>query len=183
MRNPIRRSKRIGLTQGGRVHDGRPIEKWSRIFSRTTWERLSEGEGLCVIRENPSRMYLHPCNRGQVLGVIAQLSEEVREKVRAVVLRRIPKRDETQLIEARQRYSCVILNAFPRNLRMHWGGTPLQSEVKHMRPWCDRWEQVDGVPVLQWSLPEVRAYYLYHLLLHEIGHIIDPFYRSSRKKR
>ena len=44
MRNPIRRNKNIGKTQGGRVTDGKPSEKPSRIFSRHIWSRLSEEE-------------------------------------------------------------------------------------------------------------------------------------------
>jgi hypothetical protein len=30
----MRRSRKIGLTQGGRVRDGRASEKWSRVFTR-----------------------------------------------------------------------------------------------------------------------------------------------------
>jgi hypothetical protein len=42
MKNPIRRSRKIGKTQGGRVKDGRANEKWSRIFPEDVWMRLSE---------------------------------------------------------------------------------------------------------------------------------------------
>ena len=52
MRNPVRRSRKIGKTQGGRVKAGTASEKWSRVFTRGTWQKLSrECEGLKLIRE------------------------------------------------------------------------------------------------------------------------------------
>jgi hypothetical protein len=64
MRNPMRRSRKIGLTQGGRVRDGRASEKWCRVFTRDVWEKLSihqDCQGCRVIKENPSGAFYHPC--------------------------------------------------------------------------------------------------------------------------
>lgn len=64
------------MTQGGRVMNGRATEKWSRLFTRTTWTKLSErDDGLIIIRENPSRDYLHPCAPTQIREVLAQLPD------------------------------------------------------------------------------------------------------------
>ena len=185
MRNPIRRSKKIGLTQGGRVRDGVPKEKWSRIFSRTTWSRLSEEEGaqLKIIRENPSRDYFHPCSKAQILEVINRLPEKVTKYVRAVVLRRIPKKDVDNFVAARMRYSCVILNASSRNLQDVWKAKPPDAYVRHMKPWCDDWTHDGDRWVLTWNHESIRRYYLYHLLLHEIGHVNQPYYYSRTKQR
>ena len=171
MRNPIRRNKKIGLTQGGRVKWGAPMEKWSRLFARSTWEALSEqGEELRVIRENPSKAYVHPASPSQVLAVLDQLPSELTEDIRVIVLRRLPKEDEQESVEARKRYRCIILNAFPRDLRMVWKVKPTQADVRHMSRWCDRWTKKGGEWILQWMMQEIREYYLYHLLLHEVGH-------------
>jgi hypothetical protein len=51
-----------------------------------------------------------------------------------------------------------------------------------MAPWCSRWVQEEKSWVLRWERDEVRRYYLYHLLLHEIGHINDTGH-GSRKRR
>lgn len=178
MRNPIRRSKKIGLTQGGRVKSGVPIEKWSRVFSTSTWEKLSEGPGgLRIIRENP---YMHPASPTQVQGVLDRLPSDLTKDIRAVILRRLPKVDEKELIDARKRYSCIILNAFSRDLRMVWESKPTRSVLSHMNPWCARWKEEDGEWVLLWTAKEIRRYYLYHLLLHEVGHFNGWF--SSRKR-
>jgi len=182
MRNPIRRSKKIGLTQGGRVKCGVPMEKWSRLFSTSTWEKLSdESDGLRIIRENPSKAYTHPASSAQVQAVLDRLPSGLTEGVRVVVLRRIPKDDEKKLIEARKRYSCIILNAFPRDLRMVWKRKPTRGILSHMNPWCVRWDEKDGEWALQWTPKEIRRYYLYHLLLHEVGHFNGWF--ASFKKR
>ena len=56
MYSPSRRSKKIGLTQGRRVWNGKSSEKWSRIFPVNTWEKISdEPNELKIIRENPSK--------------------------------------------------------------------------------------------------------------------------------
>ncbi len=183
MRNPIRRSRKIGLTQGGRVRNGVPWEKWSRLFATSTWKKLSdESDGLRIIRENPSKAYLHPATPAQVQEVIDRLTSNLTERIKVVVLRRLSKYDERNLIEARKKYSCIILNAFPRDLRMAWSGKPERSVFNHMSPWCDRWTESDGQWILQWAAEEIRRYYLYHLLLHEIGHFNGWFPSSKRRE-
>jgi hypothetical protein len=175
MWNPIRRSRKIGETQGGRVKNGKAVEKWSRVFSPTVWRRLSEGhEGILVLRENPSKGYLHPCSAEQVLEVIGRLPTETTEFIKAVVLRRLPQLDEASGIEARRRCDCIILNSFPSDLRMVWRKiTP--SGRRHYGRWCSNWLTSGGKAVLQWDLASLQRYYLFHLLLHEIGHLNQPF--------
>ena len=185
MRNPMRRSRKIGITQGGRVKDGRPSEKWSRIFTRDVWERLSireRGQGCRVLRENPSGAFYHPCRGQEYLSVLERLPAEIRQGVRAIVLRRTPKLDARLGIEARKRFACVILSAFPRSNQMIWTDPPTEAARRHYGRWCSHWlDEEDGVK-LQWSLEEIRRYYLFHLLLHEVGHINQPLLHDARRR-
>jgi len=182
MRNPIRRSKKIGQTQGGRVKSGLAIEKPSRLFFPSTWEKLSDAtDGLRIIRENPSKAYMHPAGPAQVRSVLDRLPSNLTEGVKVVVLRRIPKDDQKEQVDARKRYSCIILNAFARDLCMVWTRKPTRAVFSHMNPWCTRWKEKDGSWILQWTAKEIKRYYLYHLLLHEVGHFNGWF--SSLKKR
>jgi hypothetical protein len=182
MWNPIRRSRKIGRTQGGRVKDGRPVEKWSRVFSPTIWRRLSEGHaGILVLRENPSKGYVHPCAPEQVLEVIGRLPPGTTRFIKAVVLRRLPKSDEEACIEARRRCRCIILNSFPSDLRMVWRKIG-PSDRKHYGRWCNNWITGGGKVILQWDLASLQRYYLFHLLLHEIGHFTQPFTTSTKMK-
>ena len=174
MYSPTRRSKKIGLTQGGRVSDGKASEKWSRLFPPNTWEKLSdETDGLKIIKENPSKNYFHPCSPTQIRSVLNDLPPKLTEDIRAIVLRRVPKIDGKLLIDARRRFQCIILNAFPRNLKVIWPYKPSQGTFKHMNIWCDNWSEDDGAWILQWTHSQIRNYYLYHVLLHEVGHIND----------
>jgi hypothetical protein len=183
VRNPTRRSKKIGLTQGGRVRNGRPVEKWSRHFPRNLWDELSQLTGPCrIIVENPSRNYFHPCVGAEYLNVLARLSGDACEIVRAIVLRRTSKRDERRTIEARKRFSCIILNSFPRSLESRWPPRPTEAQIRHFAPWCSTWKQADRGWLQVWTLDEIRRYYLYHLFLHEVGHFYQPWSHARRKR-
>jgi len=183
MQNPTRRSRRIGLTQGGRVKDGSPAEKPSRLFPRNLWEELSNSEGpLRVFVENPSRNYFHPCEPADYLALLGRLPADTTRSLRAIALRRTSRRDERAAVEARRRYSCILLNSFPRSLEATWHRRPLASEVRHFEPWCRLWLERDGVWLLKWSVAEVRQYYLYHVFLHELGHINQPWSHSLRRR-
>lgn len=184
MFNPIRRNKNIGKTQGGRVKDGRAYEKWSHVFSQGVWTRLSESnQKWQVFRENPSRNLYHPCNGDEYLEVLKQLPEEYTEHVKAIVLRRTTKSHQKRCVEASLQFRCVIMNAFPKNNEMVWTYKPDDSCIsRHYDPWCNNWIEEDGVFKLIWSNHELKRYFLYHLFLHEIGHVNQPW-SSSWKKR
>lgn len=80
MRNPIRRSRKIGETQGGRVTSGVPQKKASRIFTRDIWARLSDEEiheGYWVLVENPSRDYFHPIGEAEIRTTLEKLPNKL----------------------------------------------------------------------------------------------------------
>jgi hypothetical protein len=184
MRNPTRRSKNIGKTQGGRVRSGRPQEKRSRIFSQTIWDQLSESDGqLHLIRENPSRGFYHPCTTEEYVEVLSQLPEDLTGNLRAIILRRTSKRDLQLGVEARRRYLCVLLNSFPVSRRLMFGRKPpTELSVSHYKPWCTSWRTAEGKWFLEWSEAEIRRYYLYHLFLHELGHINQPNFHALKRR-
>jgi len=184
MRNPIRRSRKIGKTQGGRVKDGRPEEKWSRVFHRDIWTRLSQdtpGDEIRILRDHPSSQLYHPCSGEEYLEVLERLPEDQTDSLRAIVLRRTSKCDLAVGIEARRRYFCVLLNAFPKSNRMVWKPPPTEAQRRHHGRWCSKWRPLGDSVELIWSRDEIRRYYLYHLFLHELGHINQPWtYKGAR---
>ena len=182
MRNQTKRNRKIGATQGGRVKDGRAVEKLSHRNTQDLWTRLSEDNiRWKVIKENPSRHYYHPCNEKDYHYVLTQLPEEVTDCVNAIILRRAPKNDENLGIEARRRYFCVIMNSFPKSRTISWQRKPRESVLHHYNPWCRRWEQDGPIWNLIWEEQEIRRYYLYHLFLHEIGHLNQPVCGSRKQ--
>ncbi len=182
MYNPTRRNRKIGATQGGRVKDGRATEKWSHHFTQDVWTRLSE-ENIQwrVIRENPSRSYYHPCDEADYHQVLSLLPIELTRSVNAIILRRVPKADEMLGVEARKRYFCIIMNSFPKNQTIVWGRKPGEAVLRHYNSWCGGWGQDEHGWYLKWTDKEVKRYYLYHLFLHEIGHLNQPIYGSKKQ--
>lgn len=176
MRNPTRRNRNIGKTQGGRVKDGKANEKWSRIFTRSVWEQLSDDRpgGYVILTENPSADFYHPCSPAELDAVIARLPKRLTASLRAIVLRRISKPDLVRGVEARVRYRCIILNSFPKSNIVDWGlRSPTPRIKRHYEPWCSYWVQ-EGDRWLQiWTDEQAKHYYLYHLFLHELGHLND----------
>jgi hypothetical protein len=136
-----------------------------------------------VLRENPSGAFYHPCEGEEYVSVLKRLPAEIGRRVRAVVLRRTSKLDVRSGIEARMRFRCVIMNAFPRSNQMIWKSPPTQAERRHYSRSCSRWLEKDGSVTLEWSPEEIRNYYLFHLFLHEVGHIHQPrFHDASRRE-
>ncbi len=163
--------------------DGRAEEKWSRTFPANIYRHLSSnGERWQVMRENPSRDYYHPCSGDDYLGVLERLPAELTEYVSAIILRRLPKEDERRGIDAWRRFSCVIMNSFPTSNETPWSKRPTEGTVQHLAPWCGRWRSDGGRWRLVWEPEEVRRYYLYHVFLHEIGHINQPWDYSRRQR-
>ncbi len=186
MRQPTRRSRKIGLTQGGRVRDGHPSEKPSRVFTRDLWDRLSTrlGDGPpVVLKENPSGAYLHPCQGLEYLAVLERLPPGLHRGLKAIVLRRTPKLDDRLGVEARKRFLCVILNAFPKSMLMVWNAGVGPATRRHYGRWCSgEWITRGDEVTLHWGIEELGRYYLYHLFLHEIGHINQPLFHSTRRR-
>ena len=184
MRNPIRRNKNIGKTQGGRVKGGRANEKLSRVFTRDVWKKLSEESGKwCVLRENPSRDYFHPCSGEDYLRVLERLPDELTSNVKAIVLRRKPKLDIALGVQAWQRYRCVVMNSFPKSMYIGWTRRPSRSAFRFYAPWCGDWiiGEDRATYWLHWTREKIRRYYMYSLFLHEVGHINQPNFHSSRR--
>jgi hypothetical protein len=184
MRNPVRRNKNIGKTQGGRVISGRAYEKFSRNdFQNCIYAQLSEsGERWQLFCENPSRDYFHPCEGFEYIEVLNKLPEELTKHLDAIILPRISKVDAKRGVEARKWYGCIIINPFPVNMEMVWQQRPVQSTYRHYEPWCNRWHQKKGNFYLKWNIDELKRYYLYHLFLHELGHINQPWFHSLNRR-
>jgi hypothetical protein len=119
----------------------------------------------------------------EYVGVLRQLPHELSAELRAIVLRRTSKTDAALGVEARRRFHCVLMNSFPVSGRMVWGAErPSEKVVRHYQPWCTNWVTVERKWSLVWSKEEVRRYYLYHLFLHELGHINQPPFHALKRR-
>jgi hypothetical protein len=186
MWNPTRRNRNIGKTQGGRVKNGRAEEKCSRLFTTSVWRFLSDAErkdGYVILTENPSSDFYRPCNQEEVKAVLDRLPREITKYLRAVVLRRATRLDARDGIQARRRFSCILLNAFPKTNKLDWGTKPpSEADRSHYAVWCNEWILENGRWYQLWNVELAKRYYLSHLLLHELGHINQPSYHSLKRR-
>ena len=183
MRNPVRRNKNMGKTQGGRVKDGRASEKWSRMFPENKWQQISNGNLIWqTFVENPSKNYYHPCKPEDYLEVLQRLPARHTIGVKGIILRRIPKRDLKLGIDAWRRWSCIIMNCFPLSKRYVYSRKPPESVFTFYEPFCSNWMEENDSWILNWDDEGVRRYYLYHVFLHELGHIFDKRSTSQIKR-
>jgi hypothetical protein len=65
---------------------------------------------------------------------------------------------------------------------MVWAAPPTQVTRRHYGRWCSHWLEDRGGFRLQWTLEEIRRYYLFHLFLHEVGHVNQPRFHDSRRR-
>jgi len=168
------------------VTGGKAQEKWTRFFGHHIWHQLSElecdGSNCTIIQENPSKNFYHPCSPEDYRALLSELPQELTSGLKAIILRRPPASDQRLGIEARRRFSCVIINAFPTSNQMVWNIAPTDRDIRHYKPWCSSWVQSEGKWVLQWSDSEIRRYYLFHLFLHELGHINQPMFHALKRR-
>jgi len=54
--------------------------------------------------------------------------------------------------------------------------------MKHYEAFCSNWTEENGLWLLNWDDASIRRYYLFHLFLHEIGHINEPCTNSKIKR-
>jgi hypothetical protein len=100
-----------------------------------------------------------------------------------VVLSRLSARDAARGVEARRQYRCVILYSFPRSLEMVWpDGTMSAAARRHYSIWCSAWSIRDRSTILTWTADQIKRYYLFHLLLHEVGHLNQPPFHARRRR-
>ena len=103
--------------------------------------------------------------------------------IKAIVLRRTSKDDVDFGVEARRSFRCILINSFPISRRMAWGSRrPSERTIRHYQPWCNNWIELEGQWFLEWTEDQIRRYYLYHLFLHELGHINQTAFHALKRR-
>ncbi|MCP4439306.1 MAG: hypothetical protein GY810_10235 [Aureispira sp.] len=186
-----KKSRKFGDVKGGRKR----VKLADNIFKRYhSIERPSRFDELPIyFKDNPSRDFFHPITIEEIQDTIVKLEAEDVAPITHIWLRKIKKTD----FEKGETYqSCfitwsgvnlIILNAFPKDLQMHFGTKPSQKVKKFYATWTDQWIEIDNKWYLKWTRESIKQYYLEHLILHEIGHLVDSqysrFYSSAGFKK
>lgn len=186
-----KKNRRLGDIKGGRTSP-----KFSKILQRYhNLEPPLEGdEPPIFFEDNPSRNFFHPVGIQELKIALDKLPKEVVSRITHVWLKKIKqasyeKGETYQACFIRgDKVSLIILNAFPKDLKMAFGRKqPSKKIVKFYGEWETNWKKKAEQWYLQWSKESIKKYYLEHLLLHEIGHLVDSenkrFYSKAKAKQ
>jgi len=187
-----KKNRKLGDVKGGRTSP----KISDRVFKRYhSIEKPSKGEELPIyIEDNPSRDFIHPVTISEIEEYLKKMPKKETEMITHIWLRKVKKSD----YEKGETYQAcfirgsgvnlIVMNAFPKSLRMYFTEKkPSKKIVKFYNQWESNWDKLKNVWYLQWTTESIKKYYLEHLLLHEIGHLIDSdnkrFYSNTNNKK
>lgn len=132
------------------------------------------GSDVPIRQENPSRDFIHPASPEDIAELLAALPPEDLAGLVGITLRRVPWRgydadDSFGYYDPHDRE--ISLRAFPADLRLYTDQRgPTERERREFDPFCQNWQRGRHGWYLQWDEDSLRRFYLYDVLLHEIGH-------------
>ncbi len=124
--------------------------------------------------ENPSRDFYHPVTPQDIAELLVRLPADDLRGLEMITLRRVPwssylRDDSFGWYDPHDRD--ISLRAFPVDQRLYVGERgPTERERREFDPFCTNWQRGRGGWYLQWDDESLRRFYLYDVLLHEIGH-------------
>jgi len=181
-----RKSRKFGDVYGGRVRQKIPDNIFQRAHSVSRPGPLDELP--IVMRDNPSRDFFFPVMPEEALQALKKLPQRDVETITHLWFRRVNKRDYGEGTVPFAEFCCgsgvrmVVLYPWPTTLRLNYGTTrPPASTLNWLAQWTRDLVNDNGTWFLHWTEDAVRAFYLEHLLLHEIGHNVDWYRRRWTK--
>jgi hypothetical protein len=182
-----KKNRKFGDVIGGRV---RP-KLADNIFNRQhnlTAAKNNEETPIYIIN-NPSRDFYFPVSVDEVKNTLSKLPIDHIDHLTHIWFQKIKKDDYLEGKTFQGCFVCgngvylIILHPFPVDNKMRIGkNKPIKKILNYYSEFTtDLNEDKDGW-YLQWTDEKINRYYLESLLLHEIGHSIDCFYKRYWSK-
>lgn len=176
----------------GDVHGGRTFPKLAdKVFNRQhNLLRPKPNEQLPIfIVDNPSRDFYFPVSVDDIKLTLDKLPKDHTDHLTHIWLQKIKKNDYLDGDTFQGCFICgsgvylIVLHPFPMDNKMRLGKTkPLQKILNYYKKYTTDIKQDEDGWYLQWTEETIRKYFLESLLLHEIGHSIDSFYKRYWSK-
>jgi hypothetical protein len=175
---PWRRSRRAGVVHGGR----RSPKLTDGLHGRAhSLKPPAPGEALPLFRcDNPSRAFFFPVTPDEVRHTLARLPARHTEELTHVWFRRVSAREfaegRTPLAEfvRGSGVAAIILYPWPTDRLLRFGHRATPAAVlRFYRPWQPTQVSDEQGQALCFTAEALRHFYLEHLLLHEVGHLVD----------
>ena len=188
-----KKNRKFGDVSGGRDK----IKLADNIFNREhnlSAPNEKERKPIFII-DNPSRDFYFPVTKDEVRETLQRLPENHTNHLTHIWLQRIKKSDYLSHKTFQGSFVCgggvylIILHPFQVDNKMRFGKSkPLKKTLNYYRDFTMELKMDQDGWFLQWTHEKIREYYLEILLLHEIGHSIDSFYKrywskSTKQKR
>jgi hypothetical protein len=177
-----KKSRKFGDIYGGRKR----LKLSDNIFARAH-SLLKPGinDIIPIFRiDNPSRDFFFPVAADEIMDTLAKLPKQHTNSITHIWLRKVKKSDYEARKSVQACFICgsgvrlIILYPWPTNLLLSFGPKkPNGKLLNQYFQWCSNLINKNGEWMLKWDRISVKKYYLEHLLLHEIGHHVDWYYR------
>ncbi len=177
-----KKSRKFGDVKGGRVYP----KLADKIFNRqhNFLPPCDNEETPIFIVDNPSRDFYFPVSVKEIKAFLAQLPTDYTDDLTHVWLRKMKKKDYEKEGSHQGCFICgsgvklIVLYPFSIDLKMKFGK---KKPSKKILKWYSAYEPEllyeNNNWLLQWTKEGIKRYYLEGLLLHEIGHKMDSFYK------
>lgn len=141
------------------------------------------------IIDNPSRDFYFPVTVDEVKEILRRLPNDHTDHLTHIWFQKIKKSDYLDGKTFQGSFICgsgvylIIIHPFPADNKMRFGKNKPQKKILNYYKdfTIDLKEDVYGW-YLKWNEEDIKQYYLENLLLHEIGHSIDSFYKRYWSK-
>ena len=182
-----KKNRKFGDVIGGRKR----LKLADNIFHRQhNLQAPKDGDETPIyIIDNPSRDFYFPMTVDEVKETLLKLPADQTDHLTHIWFQKIKKTDYLDGQTFQGCFICgsevylIVLHPFPTDNKMRLGKTkPLKKTLNYYSNFTtDLKEDKDGW-YLKWTVSQIKQYYLESLLLHEIGHSIDSFYKRYWSK-
>lgn len=173
-----KKSRKFGDLKGGRMRPKLADNVFSNQHNLLA-PTMDEDTPVYMV-DNPSRDFYFPVTVKEVKQVLSKLPSELTRHLTHIWLRKRSKKREVYqgAFICGSGVQLIVMYAFPKDLMMRFGEQkPSKSTLTWYAPYKPELIRQENKWFLKWSEEGIRNYYLKGLLLHEIGHKADSYYK------
>jgi hypothetical protein len=164
--------KAVALGKRSRGHGGQdqgvyiPTEDW--------YEPTGDSAAFQVVIQDPGPGYQHVVTAAEVRQRLSKLPADFVKPLEVVQLSRMTKKKRAFPCYGMQWGSAIYLYPLEKELIEHFNRPPRPAEYHETRACGGRWVQDGSHWKLIWTPKTIRDFYLNNVLIHELGHLLDP---------
>jgi len=176
----------------GDIHGGRMRLKCADGIFKRYHDLLPPAAGdekPIFIVENPSRDFYFPVSVDEIKETLRKLPKEHIENLTHIWLDKVKTKDYLTGDTLQGEFVCgskvylIKLYAFPKDNKMRFGqAKPTSKQLSFYKSYCTDLNHDKNGWYLQWTIENLKQYFLERLLLHEIGHCVDYVYNCYFSK-